>query len=484
MLQFVNVMVRNSIIILIFFNLLNCSVVQSQEIWRESFSIPDKGIWGNESGAIQSDFSGITSWTLEFPGVSCSNADDYAKTVSTSGGRFEVRDIDGEVKWQSETIEIAGFNNVKIELTAAETGSNDNIQNKYLKAFYKIDEGEEIAFETNGENRGNWGSNKAEQSNLTGSKLQIMVYMANNYSADKVILDEVTVFGEEDLDPILPGDLIINEVLFNPFPEGNDYVEIYNNSDKEIGLNRLYLATRSKDLNLTQIYPLTKLRTKLLPGHYLALAKDTNQVFPFYKIECPKCFLQMEKIPSFNNDKDYVALLDENMQVVDELFYTEKLHTPLLANRKGIALERISFSAPTNEIRNWHSAASLAGYGTPGYVNSQVENTTIDTPQITFHPKAFSPNFDGYNDEYEIRYQLDKPGYTTNISIFDAAGRFIMKLANNEFLGTNGTITWNGKNETGQLQNLGVYVVLVEVFDLNGNVYRFKDGVVLTDVLE
>ncbi len=373
---------------------------------------------------------------------------------------------------------------MKIELTAAETGSNDNKQNKYLKAFYKIDEGEEVAFETNGENRGNWGSNKAEQSNLTGSKLQIMVYMVNNYSADKVILDEVTAFGEEELDPILPGDLIINEVLFNPFPDGNDYVEIYNNSEKEIGLNRLYLATRSKDLNLTQVYPLTKSRTKLLPGNYLVLTKDMNRIFPFYKIECPECFLQMEKFPSFNNDKDYVVLLDENMQIIDELFYTEKLHTPLLANRKGIALERTSFSAPTNDTKNWHSASSLAGYGTPGYVNSQAENTTINAPQITFHPKAFSPNFDGYNDEYEIQYQLDKPGYTANISIFDAAGRFIMKLANNEILGTNGEITWNGKNETGQRQNLGVYVVLVEIFDLNGNVYRYKDGVVLTDVLE
>ncbi len=484
MLQFVNVMIRNIIAILIFFCLLNCSAVQSQEIWRESFTIPNKGIWGDENGAIQSDFSGITSWTLEFPGVSGSNADDYAKTVSTSGGRFEVRHIEGEVKWKSETIEITDFTHVKIELTASETGSGNNAQKKYLKAFFTIDDGEEIPFETNAINAGNWGSNKVEHSNLTGSKLQIIVYMANSYSADKVILDEVAVFGEENLEPIRPGDLILNEVLFNPFPGGNDYVEIYNNSEKEIGLNRLYLATRSKDLSLAQIYPLTKLRIKLLPGNYLLLTKDTNQVFPFYTIERPECFLQMEKIPSYNNDKDYVVLLDETMQIIDELFYTEKMHAPLLANKKGIALERISFSAPTNDAKNWHSASSLAGYGTPGYVNSQVENTTISAPQITFHPKAFSPNFDGYNDEYEIRYQLDKPGYMTNISIFDAAGRFIMKLANNEILGTNGTIIWNGKNETDQRQNLGVYVVLVEIFDLHGNVYRYKDGVVLTDVLE
>jgi len=71
-----------------------------------------------------------------------------------------------------------------------------------------------------------------------------------------------------------------------------------------------------------------------------------------------------------------------------------------------------------------------------------------------------------------------------NISIFDSAGRFVMKLANNEILGTRGIIVWNGEDETGHRQKLGVYVVLVEIFNTSGKVYQFKDGVVLTDVLE
>lgn len=477
-------MLRNILQILLFFNLLNYSSVEAQEIWHESFAVPEKGIWGDENGMLQSDFSEITSWTLEYSGVTGSNADDYAKTVSTSGGRFEVRDVEGEVKWRSEIIDIAGFTNVKIELTAAETGSSNNTENKYIEAFFKLDEGEETPFEIHAQNAGNWGSNQAVQNNLTGKKLQIVVYLANNYSSNKVILDEMTVFGEENLEPIYPGDLVINEVLFNPFEDGSDYVEIYNYSENGIGLNRLYLASRDKDLELTQIYPLTSKRIKLKPKTYLALTKDTAGVFPFFSIECDSCFLQMEKFPSYNNDEDYVVLLDENLQVIDELFYTDKLHAPLLFDEEGVSLERISFSATTNDAKNWHSASSLAGYGTPGYANSQIENPTINAPQITFQPEAFSPNFDGYNDEYQIQYQLDQPGYMANISVFDAAGRFVMKLANNEILGTTGALNWNGKDETGQRQNLGVYIVLVEIFDLQGNVYRYKDGVVLTDVLD
>jgi hypothetical protein len=71
-----------------------------------------------------------------------------------------------------------------------------------------------------------------------------------------------------------------------------------------------------------------------------------------------------------------------------------------------------------------------------------------------------------------------------NVTIFDAAGRFVQHLAKNEILGTNGIYTWNGEDKTGHLQNLGVYVVAVEIFDLHGNIYRYKDGVVLTGILQ
>jgi len=286
------------------------------------------------------------------------------------------------------------------------------------------------------------------------------------------------------LEPIKPGDILISEILFNPVAGGSDFVEIYNNSTKEISTNRLYLASRDGKLELTQIYPLSKSKRKFMPENYLALTKDTNGVFPWFEIKCRECFLQMEKFPSYNNDFDYVVLLDENMNVIDELFYSEKMHHLLLAEEKGISLERISFTENTNDFKNWHSSSTTSGYGTPGYENSQVEIENATAPKVTFNPESFSPNFDGYNDEYQIQYELEKPGYVANISIFDAAGRFVMKLTNNEILGTSGTIVWNGEDQTGKRQNIGVYVVLVEIFNTSGEVYQFKDGVVLTDVLE
>jgi hypothetical protein len=479
-------MIRNLLILLTFISLFFNNPTLSQEIWRESFSIPEKGVWGDEnSSTIQQDFSGITTWTLDFSKIAVTNSADYAKTVTTGGGRFECRDINGEVVWRSAEIDISEYKNITIQLTASETGSGKNEENKYLKAFYILDDNGEIPFVTNGENLGNWGSNQVEQNELKGQKLQVVVYINNHYSADKVILDEVVVLGEEENPVIIePRDILISEVLFNPVDDGSDYVEIYNNSQKQIPLNKLYLASRDKNLELTQIYPLSTKKIVFKPGDYLALTKDTNGVFPFFKIECADCFLQMKKFPSYNNDKDYVVVLDNNLQVIDELFYTNKMHAPLLADENGIALERTSFLAETNDFSNWHSASTQSGYGTPGYKNSQAETETENRPVVTFQPESFSPNSDGYNDEYIIKYQLDKPGYYINITIFDAAGRFVVQLARNEILGTAGKYAWNGTDKTGQRQNLGVYVVVVEIFDLHGNIYRYKDGVVLTAVLE
>ncbi|MCY1723549.1 gliding motility-associated C-terminal domain-containing protein [Prolixibacteraceae bacterium Z1-6] len=459
---------------------------QAQEIWRESFSFPDKGIWGNENGSgIQSDFEGITKWSLDYSNVLLTNGDDYAKTVTTSDGRFECRDINGEVVWYSETIDISAYKNCTIQLTASETGSGTNEETKYLKTYFRIDKSEETPFETNGINVGNWGSSTAEQPNLNGNQVQVIVYLNNHYSADKVILDELVITGEEK-NPVSiePGEVLINEVLFNPVPDGEDFVEVYNNSEKVIPLNKLYLASRDNDLNLTQVYPLSREKYELESESYLALTKDTNGVFPWFTIQCPGCFLQMEKFPSYNNDEDYVVLLNSDMEIIDEFYYNEKMHMPLLYDREGISLERISFTGNTNDPSNWHSASTESGYGTPGYQNSQFENEERNTGSVTFAPKAFSPNNDGYNDIYSIHFALDKPGYLANIWIFDSAGRLVTQLCKNNILGTSDQIKWDGEDETGQRQKLGAYIVLVELFNTEGYVKRYKDGVVLTDILE
>jgi hypothetical protein len=458
-------------------------MLNTHTIWNESFSVPGKGIWGDGAGNIISDFNDILNWTLQYSNIQLSNTGDYAKTVATSGGRFEVCDMDGEVCWKSEIIDISGFEKINIRLDARETGSNKNTETKYLKALYIIDNNAEIPFETNGESAGNWGSAMAEQKGISGKTLQIAVYISNSYASDKVILDEIVVSPEEKVyQAARPGDLLINEVLFNPYPGGEDFVEIYNISDNEFPLNKYFLASRDNDLELTQIYSLAGRNYLLPPQSYIAITKDTNAVYPYYFIECRDCFQQVERMPSYNNDEDYIVLLNENMEIIDEFHYTENMHHPLLADVNGISLERISATQNADVPGNWASASTRAGYATPGYKNSQWGEGEIHKPQVTFSPEAFSPNSDGYNDKYEISFKLDKPGYAGSINIFDAKGRLVLNLANNNIVRTGDVFVWDGKNGTGQQQPVGIYSVAVEIFNSYGRVFTFKNSVALTGV--
>jgi gliding motility-associated-like protein len=124
------------------------------------------------------------------------------------------------------------------------------------------------------------------------------------------------------------------------------------------------------------------------------------------------------------------------------------------------------------------------GFATPGLLNSQSESETEIQDEITCEPKAFSPNGDGYNDELNILFKLSKPGYIANVRIFDAVGRQVKFLVKNQSMAQEGSWLWDGKSESGQKLGIGVYIILVEVFDQDGHTKAFKKTCTITDRLE
>lgn len=59
----------------------------------------------------------------------------------------------------------------------------------------------------------------------------------------------------------------------------------------------------------------------------------------------------------------------------------------------------------------------------------------------------------------------------------------VVKLLDNELLGTSGAVSWNGIMSGGELARMGAYVVVFEAFDLNGNVERFRETIALAQKL-
>ncbi len=273
------------------------------------------------------------------------------------------------------------------------------------------------------------------------------------------------------------GDIVINEVLFNPFTGGSDFVEIYNNSTKYINLQNWELANFDND-SISNRKIISSMPYVLMPKQFLVLTKDAANIKQEYINAKQDRMLQMSTLPAYNNSEGHVYLMNNLNQAVDNFKYNEKMHFALLNDFKGVSLERIDYNRLTSDNTNWHSAAEDAGYATPGYENSQYQNVEI-TDEISISPETFSPDNDGIDDVVNISYQFAEAGYVANIVLYDAKGRLIKNLLLNELLGTKGTFSWDGINENNEKAGIGIYIIYFEVFQLNGDTKKFKKTCVL-----
>lgn len=270
-------------------------------------------------------------------------------------------------------------------------------------------------------------------------------------------------------------DVVINEVLFNPYPGGVDYVELYNRGKKIVDLASLYLANRNSAGQVSNIAQVSAERQLLFPGDYVLLCSDPVLVNKYYISTNPKSFVKVSGMPSYNDDEGDVVLLNRQGQVIDELVYDENWHFALLSDPEGVALERIDPGAPTQNRENWHSAATHTGYGTPGYKNSQYRINEEVQGTIEVQPTVISPDNDGVDDFATISYRFPSPGYVATITVFDASGLPVHFLQRNALCGSSGYFRWDGLNEKGQRLLPGLYILLTEVFNLDGKKKKMKN---------
>ncbi len=275
-------------------------------------------------------------------------------------------------------------------------------------------------------------------------------------------------------------DIIVNEVLFNPYDNGGDFVEIYNRSDKTIDIRYFNIASRNPySSEFKSCYPIIKEHYLFFPGHYILLTTNCNYIMQRYNFTNTGCCFELNALPSLPDDEGVIALAGNQMNIIDELHYTDDMHFKLLNSTQGISLERISSEWPTNDPNNWHSASEDCGFATPGQRNSQYSNSETGNTELIIEPEVFSPDNDGYNDFVSILYNFNDPGYIANITIFDSKGRIVRRLVKNTLLGARGAFTWDGINESNRRAGAGIYLIYAEVFDLKGKVYKFKNTCVL-----
>jgi hypothetical protein len=276
-----------------------------------------------------------------------------------------------------------------------------------------------------------------------------------------------------------PGDLVINEIMFDPRPGASDYLEVYNNSNKILDASHLYVANRNTAGELSSVKKFTDLPQIMFPGDYLVLTEDPISLQKEYLVSDPATIINISMLPSFPDDKGYAIVTNLQGQIVDEVPYSSQWHFALIGDAEGVALERIDPSAPSADAGNWHSAASTAGYGTPGYRNSQYGSNESAGSTIEVSPKIFSPDNDGLDDIAIIKYLVEERGYVANITLFNSNGMPVRSLAKNQTLGLNGYWNWDGLDDKQQKLPRGTYIIYTELFNLQGKKKQFKRTIVL-----
>lgn len=274
------------------------------------------------------------------------------------------------------------------------------------------------------------------------------------------------------------GDFVINEVLFNPYTGGADYVELVNITDRPLNLKGWQLANFDEDDGLSNHKVVTERIYTVEAGGYVLITEDTTDVMMNYIQHGINNFIEAD-LPSYNNDSGTVYLLTVDSIISESFSYNEEMHFPLLSDVNGVSLERLDVNRHVADNGNWHSAAETVGFGTPGLENSQYYPTSGAVGEVNTDPEIFSPDNDGYNDVLNINYSFTEPGFVATIRIYDANGRPVRELATNELLAITGTFTWDGTTDKGEKARIGMYVILFEAFNTSGNVSTHKLSTVL-----
>lgn len=267
------------------------------------------------------------------------------------------------------------------------------------------------------------------------------------------------------------GDVVINEVLFDQYTGGSDWVELFNNSDKLIDLKGWKIARFNNGAVVD--YKTITTNYLLKSKDYVVIGADSGFVINNYPATVLGKFYQLA-LPTLSNDTGSVIVtypkpvfMDTINAVMDQLIYSSKWHFKLIDSKDGKSLERMDPKLPTQNANNWHTASEAVGFATPGGENSQYY-PALYNGEVNLTSDVISPDNDGFEDVLQINYQMQQAGMVATIRIYDSQGRIIKNISQSELMGLTGTIIWDGIRDDGQKATIGTYVLLLEAFDING----------------
>ncbi len=251
--------------------------------------------------------------------------------------------------------------------------------------------------------------------------------------------------------------LIINEVMPVPEQDQMEWIEVLNRSNRHVDIRGWQIS----DNNLT-LKPISNTSSIIAPKNFVLLGGAGASIGT--TVDCP--LIAMADFPTLNNGSDAVHLYDPQGLDMDEMSYDE--YTALA---EGRSLERIRPDIDGSVQRNWGICID-ENAATPGRENSLVLTSLAQELQVNLTPNPFTPNGDGLDDQLEIQYELPVEQGLISVRIYDMAGRKIAEPVIARAVSHRGKLTWDGELSYGGVAGTGMYICMMLIDDLQGNVIK------------
>ena len=164
-------------------------------LWQEDFEASElqgKGATGPIEIGTNVTIEDVSRWSIDVSTGELTATSDWFRVAN---GAMQARDVDGEVVWQSESIDITGQGNITIDALLSKSGTMEEAD--YIDVFYSIDGG---AFELIAPIAGSAHTVKDdfENGNVSaaigsGNSLVLKVAMANNAGTEYLNLESISV---------------------------------------------------------------------------------------------------------------------------------------------------------------------------------------------------------------------------------------------------------------------------------------------------
>lgn len=233
----------------------------------------------------------------------------------------------------------------------------------------------------------------------TNSLIVIVDYPADMRQGDNILRFDVK-------DPFCPGQIVINEIMYQPRASGAEYVELCNNSQSRIEISEWKL-TDGHDTSAGSKFMLSKSPLFVEPGEFLTIAFDSAILYTFaYLVDSSFKKIIRDGLISLNNEGDAILLRDLTGNMIDSLRYDPSWHNAGVEETAGRSLEKINPKLHGGDMRNWSSSANPLG-GSPSMQNSLFTPGIPNGSSLRPFPNPFSP--DGDPSGAFLPYYLNRP---------------------------------------------------------------------------